>query len=593
MSKCLLAVVLFASLSACIPKPTVMVSPGRKDAVATADYALAIAYDDDALLEYPYMVDVRAERVTDFEGLIGVELGKLGPLSDSNALAVFGELVALRREAFRGPPSSADGIPQDDGSANAGQVWTERREDLAAVDARVIAPKLAETGDVLWKAVETDVTRGDFAAALVLGAAVVDELPKGTPYAARLDAIGEQAAAIELGLAQQAGPDQYGARILHARLAEQFGANVGDLKAFPPELVAETALSWTVASDGDCGGSPANGYDSALVPLVTTLPRQGFTSGVGQPFALTVTFDSCPVTLKEWETQAETAPFTEDVQVEQLVVKTREVGCYTSSSQGPSTSSLSFGYDYDGNYIQTTTTTPGDVTTSTFGCTTEQYTDGETEIVTVTQERVENYGVSHRRHHASATGTIRIAFDGGVRDAPFAIEADSDDDLSYNPRHGSDRHGFHMLSEPQARDRLHDKLVAKIYEVRDQVLEARAQVFVAQAQESAAAGNAFGTDHAYFIASQITSRPAPQFSQWMQGRYRITNDVLVAAVGELPLPRLDVVAGHEVELPRVPINLRAHYYESPAMLAWERRRILMLTVTAGPTLSRHVAAAAP
>lgn len=364
---------------------------------------------------------------------------------------------------------------------------------------------------------------------------------------------------------------------------------MGDLKAFPPELVAETALSWTVASDGDCGGSPANGYDSALVPLVTTLPRQGFTSGVGQPFALTVTFDSCPVTLKEWETQAETAPFTEDVQVEQLVVKTREVGCYTSSSQGPSTSSLSFGYDYDGNYIQTTTTTPGDVTTSTFGCTTEQYTDGETEIVTVTQERVENYGVSHRRHHASATGTIRIAFDGGVRDAPFAIEADSDDDLSYNPRHGSDRHGFHMLSEPQARDRLHDKLVAKIYEVRDQVLEARAQVFVAQAQESAAAGNAFGTDHAYFIASQITSRPAPQFSQWMQGRYRITNDVLVAAVGELPLPRLDVVAGHEVELPRVPINLRAHYYESPAMLAWERRRILMLTVTAGPTLSRQAA----
>lgn len=201
MSKCLLAVVLFASLSACIPKPTVMVSPGRKDAVATADYALAIAYDDDALLEYPYMVDVRAERVTDFEGLIGVELGKLGPLSSSNALAVFGELVALRREAFRGPPSSADGIPQDDGSANAGQVWTERREDLAAVDARVIAPKLAETGDVLWKAVGTDVTRGDFAAALVLGAAVVDELPKGTPYAARLDAIGEQAAAIELGLA--------------------------------------------------------------------------------------------------------------------------------------------------------------------------------------------------------------------------------------------------------------------------------------------------------------------------------------------------------------------------------------------------------
>lgn len=559
-AKIIVAAALLAGLTGCILRPPKNFE-GHEAAVAAADFPLALAYHDDYLLTRPYADDEtpRAERIADFESLIRAEVARHGPPDETNAPAFFGTLVALRREARRGPTSP--------------KFWTERQQDLGEVDARVLAPLFDEVAAVLWRDVDAKVARGELSAASVLGATIVAELPAGTPYLARLDAIGAQLAATHLELAQAAGDEVYGARILHARLAEQFGTNASGMSALPPALALETGSSWTVASDGPCGDSPISGANSDVVPLTTSLPRDGFSSGPGKPMDLTVVFDTCPVTPRSWETTAETEPFLHYVTEEQLVIKTRRV-CDTSNVK--TSTSTEQHYHSDGWYEHTTTTTSG------ASCVDEEYTDGETETVTYTEQRPNNYGVSHRTNHIAATGTIRIAFEGGVREERFSLEAMSDEDVQYNSTRGDIR-TFHGFSEPQARERLHTKLVAAIYRVRDQVLEARASTIVGQAQLRAAEGDVAGAEHAFFVASQVTGRPSPAFAQWMATRYNVTPEVLAAAVTEQPVPRLDLAKGQEVVFPPIPANKTAaflsHIDNDPTN--WQSRRIGMGTLTGG------------
>jgi len=590
MSRRCLSLTLFAIVAGCGPKYAPIEPAGRGEAVQGPEYkfALALVDDDDKLEAHPYRNDsdeLRDRRIKDFERLVSVELEALGPLSTANAAAVFGQLVALRQEAARGPampigPTEGSDIDLGIRLANQRAVvfWAARHADLAGADATVLVPRFAETAPVLWSSVDAEVARGNLVGAMVLGATIVAQLPADTPFTARLHAIGAQASATHLAQAHAAGEDQYGARILHARIAEQFGISAGGLSAVPEELVASTTPSWTVTANGPCGDAPREPYlTGAGVPLTTSLPLEGFASGPGQPYSLTVAFDACPVTLREWDTQMNTT-YEEDVEVTQIVAM-------TGYRQGPCSSSVSHSEEYhfgsEGGYTEYTTTT-------TSGCATEAYTYYEPEQVIITQRNIEQYDVSHRRHHAAATGTIRIAFDTGVTEQRFALEADSNDDLAYSPEHG-DSKAFSMLSEPQARARLHAALVAKIYEVRDEALDRRAAPYVARAVASAAAGDAVAAEHDFFVASQITSRPAPAFTQWMQSQYGIPSDILFAAVGNHPIPRLNLAEGHEVVLPELPWKMRVENQKPPmlAHYAWDLRRMLVVTLTAGPTQVAH------
>lgn len=569
-----------AATTACGPKAPPVPS-GHAVAIAATDYALALAFDDDALSDRVSDPELRAVRVADFEHLIQSRLAPLAPVTEANARATFGTLAALRREAARGPATpigSADptrSIALRVSDDDARRFWAERQQDLAAVDARVLAPRFDEVAAVLWRAVDAHVARGELSAAIVLGATIVAELPKGTPYGARLDAIGKQSADLHLGIAQATPPERYGARLLHARLAAQLGTDAAELGAIPAELTQQTALSWTISSDGPCGDSPIAGANSDVVPLTTTLPREGFAAGPGQPMRLSVTFDRCPVTPRAWETTEETEPYLKTVTEERLVVKTG----WDCVSGNPSTEKEQH-FHSDGWYEHT-------VTTTTSSCAPYEYTDGETEEVTYQEERVTNYGVSHVTHHIAASGTIRIAFDGGVREAPFALEAISDEDVRYNSTRGDIR-TFHGFSEPQARERLHTKLVAAIHAVRRQVLDARAATFVADAQQRAAAGDGSGAEHAFFLASQIAGRTSPEFTRFMDTRYHVTPDVLAAAVFAQPVPRLDLASDYAVELPVIPLNQRAAFLRQHAKRSTvERRRSLLITGTVGLGHTSH------
>ncbi len=283
-------------------------SSERVDAVKDKDFALALAYDD-ALLAFGGTDNdgLRQERKLHFAQWLDSELAKLGPLTDGNAEAIFGTLVAFHREARRG--------------ANADTTQAQRLSDLALVDAEQIMPQLSIVAARVWSKVDKAAQDGELSRAIALAQGIVDELGPDNNFAPRLGQLKAKIAGIHLALAQQAGERLPGARVLHALLAAIYGAKPGELAEPGAALLAETGQNWLIVSPGSCGDSvnrPVSSNDSmqnnqhyyhqaAMVSLATRLASQGFAAGPGQPLRLTVTFDSCPVTKRDWQSEEQVA----------------------------------------------------------------------------------------------------------------------------------------------------------------------------------------------------------------------------------------------------------------------------------------------
>lgn len=543
-------------------------SSGRSEALDRNDFASALAYDD-------FLVDggdeglPRTDRKNHFARWLEAELAKLGPPREDNVQAIFGTLVAFRREARRAVSTQPAGSPGNKTNMK------QRQEDLAVVDADLIAPQLAAVAVLMWKAVDGAAERGEFAHAITLGQSMVDELAANDVCVPRLAQLKQRAAALHLALAQEAGDRLPGARVLHARLAAIYGAQVGALAEPGPALLAETTQNWTLSSPGNCGDSvnrpgtttagldgSAATYREAPVNLAVRLRSQGFAAGSGQPMSMTVTFDSCPVSKREFKTEDKVAYQVSSIATS-FIARTREV-----CSEGLTfTDSKRVGY-----YHQVTTTKIGGTCKSV---PTGEYDTVKREVEVTAYERV---AVSHRVHRMSATGVIQIAFEGGTRQERFTLDAESEDDRSWSSKHRASRQAL-GLTEGQVRDRLHGKLLAKIRGLAGQALADRAAAYTKKAQASIAQGQAMEADQAFFVADRIVKvagKTDPLFTQWMQTKHRVTSAVFAAAIAGQGLPKQDVVANRAVHLPAIAVKIADDSNR-------ELRSEVMSTLTGGPS----------
>lgn len=196
-------------------------------------------------------------------------------------------------------------------------------------------------------------------------------------------------------------------------------------------------------------------------------------------------------------------------------------------------------------------------------------------------DRVERLPIEHRVHRASATGTIQITDESGTREATFAIEAESEDDVAWDrPTRGKatrdSTRTHHNLSEPQARDLLHAKLLSEIRTLTGEVLVARQATYVAQAEASLAQGDGLAAEHALYIANEIVKAAgltSAELERRMATTYAVPAPVLAAALAGQPFPtsKLDGDA-----VAQTPIR-----YFSTDSAVQEFRSILTLTLTGG------------
>ncbi len=189
----------------------------------------------------------------------------------------------------------------------------------------------------------------------------------------------------------------------------------------------------------------------------------------------------------------------------------------------------------------------------------------------------------------TAAGLIQIAFEGGVKEAHFQLEAESDDDVSSpkTPHHeGQSALG---LTEPNVRDRLYGRLVGQIQGVAAQVLAVRAGVHLAKAKDFAAQDQAFEADHNYYVADQIARIGGgidPQFLDWMARKYHLLHDVVTAALARSALPKWDLAKNYALKLRQVVIHEQGANNR-------DLRSLLMFTLTGGVTSATMPGGGAP
>lgn len=464
----------------------------RNAAARSDDFETALA-GDEALLAFggTDAEKVREERKQHFRQLVGTRLAKLGPLADSNAEAIVGQLVALRREARRALPASGSG----GAAANASKL---RQQDLAAVDAEVIAPPLEAAIRRLRQVIDAAAGRGELARAVALLQALADEFGPVDDRVSQIAALKQRIAATHLALAQQADADLPGARVLHASLAAIYGVDVGALREPGPVLLAETAQNWAILAPGTCGDLPADAKRTPAT-LAARLRSAGLRAGLGQMLNLTVSFTSCPLSKRTLET-------TEHVKFKQMEpqkVEELEKGKCDASTQQvhrkpekyqPSKLAEEGEYWCDDKYMG-------------------KYRVGS-RLIEV--EKDEAYTVHHLFHKMSATGSIQIQFDAGMREATFNLAVESDVDKAWRAVHKESKL-WDGNGEFQARNRMFDEVLNKINVLRDQVLATRAAVYTAKATASAAQGHALAADHNFYVADRIVQGGAKSIRRSANG----------------------------------------------------------------------------
>lgn len=538
----------------------------RDHAVKSGDFATAIAYDDQFLRSGAANPEVQADRSDLFRRMIRQHVDKLGPVRDDNVEAIVRTLIGFRREAERDlsvsaeyskPAGTAVKIRASIGTKDALRPEVDplaaarsdkasaqlRQTSLAAVDASVIKPALVAADDPLARVIDAAAARADFERAVILATGATVELAPGSTSGARLATVKALGAAAHIERATKAGDQLAGARVLNARIAAVYGGDPGVLAEPGPTLAAAALPNWTIVSPGDCGES--RGLDD--VPgqtLEAQLRGESYPAGPGSAQTLTVTFDSCP-------SKAETTTTTTEHVVGTKVISVPTT--HTSCGSGVTYSTKTVqGTMYDTEI--TTVTQPGCTQTTTYKDQTVNITETDT--------------TSHTVHTMVAKGTIQIAFEGGVRQAPFELSVRSDSFRSYDASPRRTAQPSRGESIQDVRKKLHAALLVKIRGVTAEVLAAREAAYVAKLS----AGPSLEADHAFFLASQIAStlEPADAFQA-------MASPILAAAVVVQPLPKIDLGATHRLTLPVVSID--ATYSVETEMR--EIRGFIMLSLTGG------------
>lgn len=189
-------------------KPDATLTADRDAAAAAGNPGLALAYDDviSGVNEFhtpAKRAELSRNRHDDFTGFVVSETGKLGPLTDENAEATFGLLLALISEARRGD---------------------ERRvADLAPVIPETLQPLMEAAAARMWVKVEALLAGHEYVRAVQLGDAVVSVAAGDGRYVTRLSEARALAAEHYAALARSEPAGAPGARLVDARMAALFG----------------------------------------------------------------------------------------------------------------------------------------------------------------------------------------------------------------------------------------------------------------------------------------------------------------------------------------------------------------------------------
>lgn len=554
----------------------------RAAAIAVSDYPAAVAYDDVFLVRNGAGdTKLRRERAVHFRDWLEAKVTAIGPPTGENLGALVGTLVAFRRESQRALGLDANGKPPLTRGRAEEDATKIRQEDLAKVDAERIMPRLVALAPAMWSEVAGEVKQRNLVHAVMLGRAIVAELPKNSPQGAQLTALEHSAAAVHVALASEVGDTLPGARMLHAQIAALFGTVSADLVAMTPALAAATGDGWKVSTSGsdvECGASIDHNitgtYDK--LPFDQRMMRAGFAPSEDSAApSVVVAFTTCPITSKSWNTE-------EDVPWEEIrKIETRRA-IYEELCM-PDT--------YKDTYVKSEDYTTHIEWKIPGGCS-QVVTGSETEIHEVKVPHVERATIHHFTQTITLAGTIKIDADGASHAYTFSIPGTSRDDISYEGQHlgGRSRTGD---TDTDARNMGLQLLITELRAHKREVMAARATEWLARAHAAEAAGKSREADHAFYVANELAPALAggdftPQtkaLDAWVERSYHIPPGAMAAAQARTPLATIDVAQGYEVKVK--PLEMRLWDDDELDRLTSGRgfREALTLHLSVGPTFT--------
>jgi hypothetical protein len=508
--------------------------------------ARALAYED-VILEVSELDDderaqLRKDRATHFRQLLEAELQKLGPLTPETAKKHLAQLLAFRRESRRVPG--------------------ERLADLAPIDKGFITERLLKAAEIMWREVETLAAREHFFAALQKGAPIVAELPAEHPYRAKLTAIRRQAADKHSAIAAQATDAQFGAKLLHTRIAGFFGAASGDVARAQIELAKLSQLIFAVETSGSCAD-----FGQRL--------KEDLAPQYGRPAKVSISITGCSESPREWET--------------------RERGYYTVSEQateqvsiGKTTKTVCSGV-VDGTRRESSTV--GDTTTTynvstgsqNTGCRMvedEQFIERD---ITVQKELYEDYTKHYASHEIDASGTFQVELDGRVATGSFKVTGKAEDVWWTAVHVPSKEKGTNVRGA--ARGQAYEILKMVIQSKGKELLAEPAARFTQEGDAASSEGRTLDAEHAWFVASAMGAPYKGTFEDQMRSRYALDSQGYSVAVRGGELPSESIRGDAQVSLPAVPSDELAEerrFQERHGLQYDDLRSILNASITFGP-----------
>ena len=577
----------------------------RQAAVQAQNFPEMLAYDD-VFLARSGVTDVtqREARKRHFASWLESEVSKLGPPTTANLDALFGTLVAFRRESKRaaGPAwlqqyKKGAANMADDPSVSL------RSQDLSMVDATLITPRLAELAPAMWLAVDAAAQAGNLAGAIQRGRAIVSELAADSAQAVALAQLERRASTMFLDQARAAGDEHAGARVLYADLATMLGASredVGSLDTPSDELLVAIGSAWKVAVDGNCGDTV--NIDGDRSALAGALPSRGWrTTSVQDVPILNVRFTAaCPLIAREWQTQEE-MPY-----LDVRKVTTREP-VYEERCMP--------------NVYKEDRKREGDILVTTKWIEPAECHDeivgSEDVTVTLREPKTELVTVRHLTTSIAVAGTITITVDGQLSEWNFSVTGQSTDDPAYSGLHVKPQ-GRGNYTEMEARKAAQALLIAELDEHRREVFASRAAKALDVARTAVAAGQVLEADQAFYVAAKLLARsrsatattttmtkttndgttttttsttnlgpsgPPKEMIDWMLVTHRMPADALTAALVGKSLPTLDLIGEHRVASIDLPITLADYEALNDYSSGRFFTRLLSMGIAAGPALT--------
>ena len=595
----------------------------RRSAIRAKDYPTILAYDDVFLARTGRAdIKLRDARKRHFAAWLESEIAKLGPPSTSNLDALFGTLVAFRREAQReaGPQWVKDYRAK---SSTSDPSVTLRSEDLGTVDASLIKPRLAELATAMWVTVDAAEKAGDLTGAVGRARAITSALPKDSPQVAVLAALEQRASATFLERARAAGDAHAGARVMYAKIARMLGATkeaVGGLATPTPELYAELGAAWEIAVDGDCGDSVTiDGVRSKLEPALRWAGWN--TASTKDAPSLNIRFTaSCSPTPRTWQTQEE-IPYI-DIREETSKEPIYDQQCMPNVYKEDR--------ERQGDTLVTTKwIVPAECHDEIVGSEDVKHTIREPKTETVT--------VQHLTTSITASGKIEITIDGKKFEWELSVKGESTDDPAYRGTHVQAK-ARGDYTEMEARRATQDLIIAELDKRRREVFASRAAKTLEVATAATAAGKVLEADHAFYVsyamlAGYRPSRPSNtlrgtntpttsggattttttsstttsggqttttttttggpgsggpglEMTKWVWATHKVPATALEEALLDRPLPTLDLVGARKIASIDLPITLENYDSLNDSTSGRETAQVISILVAAGPALTK-------